>query len=197
MRAYRVGGVLLLCGALAWLPPLVGVDTRAQSQSPAADLLEKAIRQLNLAIQQAVLAQVRSAPSEVHVHAQVVLNLLQGRGGPDYDATAAPDPGDGVGIIPYVERLRAEPELQGDANESVQLNLENVLWYLERAGEHAKNAREERSLAGAQGEMRQSLAFLSAAKGREQEITAAGGLLVLRIRLATPAGRPGTPQSEK
>lgn len=192
MRAYRGIGILLLCGALLVLS--VGVGT--QAQSTARDLLERAIRHLNLAIQQAVLAQVRSSPAEVRVHAQVVLNLLEGRDGPDYNTTAAPDPGDGVGVIPYVEQLRAQPELQGESHESVRLNLENVVWYLEQAVEYAKAARQERSLTEARRTMRETLAFLSAAKGREQEITAAGGLLVLRIRLATPSERPDSQQSE-
>ena len=188
-----LGTVLLLGWAL--LAPSSGAGN--PTVSATIDLLDKAIHHLNLAIQQAVLAQLRSSASEVHVHAQVVLNLLEGQNGPDYDASAAPDPGDGVGVIPYVERLRAEPALQGDSNESIQLNLKNVLAYLQQAVEYAKMALSDGSLLQTQQRMREALAFLSAAKGREREITVAGGLLVLRARLDTPAERPGSQQAEK
>lgn len=188
-----LGIALLLSWAL--LAPASG--TGNPTVSATVELLNAAIHHLNLAIQQAVLAQLRSSVSEVHVHAQVVLNLLEGRNGPDYDASAAPDPGDGVGVIPYVEQLQAEPTLQGESSESIQLNLENVLTYLHQAAEYAKMALSHRSLLPAQQRMREALAFLSAAKGREREITVAGGLLVLRARLDTPAERPGSQQAEK
>ena len=183
-------------GLMSWalLMPSIGIGSHGESL--ARDLVDKALRQLNLAIQQAVLAQLRPSPAEVQVHAQVVLNLLQGRNGPDYNAVTAPDPGDGVGVIPYVQELQAQPIFQGESNESVQLNLENVLVYLRQAVDYAKMALSERSLTQARHQMRQALAFLSAAKGREREITVAGGLLVLRARL-TPAQRPGSQQSEK
>lgn len=184
---------MLLGGAL--LAPSVGIGSH--ENAPARELVDKALRQLNLALQQAVLAQLRPSPAEVQIHAQVVLNLLQGRNGPDYNVATAPDPGDGIGVIPYVEQLQAEPVLQGESNESLQLNLENVLSYLQQAVDYAKMALNERSLTQAHRQMRQALAFLSAAKGREQEITVAGGLLVLRARLASPAERPGSQQSER
>ncbi len=159
------------------------------ASSTTADLITQTLEQLDLALQQAVLAHVRFPLEDLQLHAHAVINVLEGRAGAHYDSSYA-NPGDGVGVVSYLEQIRQAPEIWG-ASEELRVALENVSSYLKQAIDHTLRALAEKDLANAQAEMRWALAFLSAAKGREVELTAVSGLLGLKARLApTPASSP-------
>jgi len=170
----------------AWLAVLllllVGTLQGGRSSPSATELISQAIGQLDLALQQAVLAQLALRLEDLRFHAQLVLNLLEGEGGPHYNPDPAYKLGDGVGVVNHVEQIRQTPEVRG-AEAEVLVALANVSAHLEDAIAEALASQAQEDLKAAQEGMRQVLAFLSAAKGREVELTAAGGLLVLKARL--------------
>jgi len=166
---------------------LMAVVQPGGSEPTINDLIDSAIKQLDLALQQAVLAHVRFPLEDLKFHAQTVLNILEGRDGPHYDPSSA-DPGDGVGVIRYVDQIRQAPEIQ-QAGEEIWAALENISLFIEDAIAYTLEALAQTDLEKAQRRMREVLAFLSAAKGREGELTPVGGLLVLRSRV----GDQGTP----
>ncbi len=191
----RKGTVLVLFVLLLF--SAAAIQPSGASNPATADVIIKAIEQLDLAIEQAVFAHVRFPLEDLKPHAHAVLNVLEGLRGPNYDPSYS-DPGDGVGVLNYVQEIRQAPEIRG-ATEETRVGLENALQnislYLEQAIAHTLKALDQTQLDAAQWEMRQALAFLSAAKGREKELTAVGGLLALRVRVGEPGGFP--PSSEK
>jgi hypothetical protein len=172
LRAAAV--LLLLAGAM---------QPGVESSPSATDMISQAIEQLDLALQQVVLAQLALRLEDLKFHAQLVLNVLEGKGGPHYNPDPAYKLGDGVGVINYVEQIRQTPEVR-EAEGEILVALANVSSHLEDAIAEALTALAQEDLKVAQEGMRQVLAFLSAAKGREVELTAAGGLLVLKARLS-------------
>lgn len=191
----RKGKVLVFLVVLLF--SAAAIQPWGASNQATVDVIVKAIEQLDLAIEQAVFAHVRFPLEDLKPHAHAVLNVLEGRKGSNYDPSYS-DPGDGVGVVNYVQEIRQAPEIRG-ATEETRVGLENALQnislYLEQAIAHTLKALDQTQLDPAQWEMRQALAFLSAAKGRENELTAVGGLLALRVRLGEASGFP--PSSEK
>jgi hypothetical protein len=172
---------LLLLSALTIQQQPVG-----KSSEETTALLAQALGQLDLALEQAVYAHIRFPLEDLKTHAHNVLNVLEGRSGPNYDPAYLE--GDGVGVLSYVQKIRQTPEIQ-DATAETQVTLQrafdNVSFSLEQAIAHTLNAIRETQLSAAQSEMRQALAFLSAAKGRENELlTAAGGLLIIKAKVS-------------
>ena len=179
MNSRRLWLLALLVFSATLIPSAGALD------QATADLITKTIEQLVLALEQVVYAHVRFPIEDLKSHAHVALNLLEGRRGSDYDPSYS-DPGDGIGVVNYVQRIRQAPEIQRAPEETrvvLENALDNVSLYLEQAMNHTLTALKQTQLTPAQGEMRQVLAFLSAAKGRENELTAAGGLLALKTRL--------------
>ena len=182
--------------ALLWLSAAVIQPAGALDQT-TVNLITKTLEQLNLALEQAVYAHVRFPLEDLKSHAHAVLNVLEGRRGSDYDPSYR-DPGDGIGVVNYVQQIRQTPEIQR-AQEEIRVVRENALGnvslYLEQAIDHTLKALNQTELTAAQWEMRQTLAFLSAAKGRENELAAVGGLLALKTQLGEQTGSP--PESQK
>ena len=160
-------------------------------------LLTQALTQLDLALEQAVYAHVRFPLEDLKAHAHIVLNILEGRSGPDFDPVY--DAGDGIGVFQYVQQIRQTPEIEKakeDPRLTLESALENVLFCLEQTVIHTRSAITQSQLEAAQGEMRQALAFLSAAKGREKELlTAASGLLGIKAKVIE-GGEPTTPENK-
>ncbi|OGF56311.1 MAG: hypothetical protein A2Z21_03950 [Candidatus Fraserbacteria bacterium RBG_16_55_9] len=190
MNSRRLWLLALLVFSATLIPSAGALD------QATADLITKTIEQLDLALEQVVYAHVRFPIEDLKSHAHVALNLLEGRRGSDYDPSYS-DPGDGIGVVNYVQRIRQAPEIQRAPEETrvvLENALDNVSLYLEQAMNHTLTALKQTQLTPAQGEMRQVLAFLSAAKGRENELTAAGGLLALKTRLGEQGGSPQNSQ---
>lgn len=160
-------------------------------------LLTQALTQLDLALEQAVYAHVRFPLEDLKAHSHIVLNVLEGRSGPDFDPLY--DAGDGIGVIQYAQQIRQAPEIEKakeDPRLTLESALENVLFCLEKTIAHTRSALAQSQLEAAQDEMRQALAFLSAAKGREKELlTAASGLLGIKAKVME-GGEPTTPENK-
>jgi hypothetical protein len=200
MRRAQLGAKWLWLFGLLLIFAMVIPPTTARTSGPDADLaslLTTALGQLNLALQQAVYAHVRFPLEDLKALAHIVLNVLEGSRGPHFNPRY-PSDADGVGVITYVQQISQAREIQQapeDQQDVWKNNLQNVSVYLELAVLHTLNALAQTDLSLAQGEMRKVLAFLSAAKGRENELLAAGGLLSIQAKVGELGGMP--PSQEK
>jgi len=181
------GQKLKVLGTVGLLLAFSGaVQPTGESSLAINDIINMAIEQLDLALQQAVIAHVRFPIDDLKFNAQVVLNVLEGRQGPHYDPDS-PDPGDGIGVVNYVDQIRLSPEMQS-AEDDIKVALENISLFVDKAIAYTLEAMAQTDLEAAQNHMREALAFLSAAKGRESELTPVGGLLVLKARINEQGG---------
>lgn len=77
--------------------------TKAQMQAMNTTL-DKALGQMDVALQHAGLAGKAKDLAGLQTHAHQALNVMEGQGGPDYDASAG-NPGDGHGVQVYLQDM--------------------------------------------------------------------------------------------
>lgn len=181
----------ILLNALVLL--LIIVFGRAQGEAPdPAELqriAESLVAQLDLAHQEAVFGMLAPTLNAAKNHAQRVINLIQGRNGPDYNPNAG-EVGDGVGALTHAERFR-EAIRNTPLAQVFLLGIENVIFDLSARGigavEQAKRALQAPDLGRVRLSLRAARAFLYSARGSPTDPVSEGGARAIVARLK--AGR--------
>jgi len=163
---------------------LSGVSMQGQWQisfPKLKEVVDKAAQQARLAVQHTLLGAFSLTLGDLKLHACHALNIIVGKGSPDYDPGCG-DPGDGVGLINYckeLQKLIAESEYK----ERWAWPAENYLIWLSVAITLLKKVREVGDEREARQTMRQVLAFLKATQGCEDDSPTEGGLRTLQAQL--------------
>lgn len=186
MRYFRA----ILLSALVFLVVVLG---RAQGGAPdPAELqriAESLVAQLDLAHQEAVFGMLAPTLNAAKTHAQRVINLIQGKGGPDYNPSVGTI-GDGIGALVHAERFR-----EGIRNTPLAqvflLGIENVIFDMSAGGigamDQAKRALQAPDLGRVRVALRAARAFLYSARGSSTDPVSEGGARAILARLK--AGR--------
>ncbi len=138
--------------------------------------LEKAKAQIELALKQAELSLAPHQPGSgwTRQHMQRVLNVIEGRSGPDFRETIE-DPGDGYGAVWHLRD--ALDALPGGLSTDAGTALDHALAYLNDAAEHARRSLKGTSVAEVHREAGLVAGMLAAALGREGSSAPAIGAL--------------------
>ncbi|MFN4218534.1 MAG: hypothetical protein ACK4HB_04570, partial [Candidatus Bipolaricaulia bacterium] len=161
----------------------------AQGGSPdPAELMriaESLVTQLDLAHQEAVFGMLAPTLNAAKTHAQRVINLIQGKSGPDYNPTVG-EIGDGIGALVHAERFR-ESIRNTPLAQVFLLGIENVIFDLSARGigamEHAKRALQAPDLGRVRFSLRAARAFLYSARGSPTDPVSEGGARAIVARL--------------
>jgi len=169
----------------------LGAWGQASSQAlpPEAKIwARQAVEQLGVAIREAVFAWPATELDELKLRAGRVLNVLVGRESPDYQGRLGDPPGsDGIGIVTHLKHLQEaiEPRAQQDERlRPLLLALNAIQFYINEARQHLQTALKGRDLHRVQRTLRQSLAFLIAARGSSEDPLSEGGARALLIQLS-------------
>ncbi len=184
LRAISVS--LLGLGILAiWGGAQGGPPDPAELQKIAESL----VAQLELAHQEAVFGMLAPTLNAAKTHAQRVINLIQGKAGPDYNPTVG-EIGDGIGALPHAERFR-EGIRNSPLAQIFMLGIENVIFDLSARGigavEQARRALQAPDLSRVRVALRAARAFLYSARGSSTDPVSEGGARAIVARLK--AGR--------
>ena len=195
MRWVRLACVMMAT-VLTGAAPLLG-----QTESPpasggeakAAELrLENVAGRLRQTMTFATLAVLSPTLSDHRLHAQRIVNWLEGSGGRHFVPRVSPE-GEIRGLIEEAQAL--VPWLAGRAldqptREQALFFARNVKAFLELALESALSAANQRRLDQGIDDMRKTFAYLSAALGWESGPAYLGGVLVL-MHLLPPSSTSG------
>jgi len=159
--------------ALLGLWALLSAASGAGAQSP--ETVDALIGQIKVAINHGTLSFNSANMTQRLTHAHHVVNILEGRNGPNFDQSKG-NPGDGYGAINYA--LDAAKGATGDAAPLAA----NTLAFLQFADAEAVKATKAETPEEAAEAIRRAVAFLSAALGREDEAGLTGAALALKAR---------------
>ncbi len=163
--------------ALALL--LVALTLPSSGQEALSGLKELAVRlvrELDIAIQHAVLGRLAADLQDLKIQAHQVLNVLVGRGGPGYDPQFG-DPGDGVGLVVYARRLAREVEV---LDQRYQMIADNIRFFVDSAVGHVQRSLRTGKAGEARAGLHHALAYLLAARGAPQDLPSEGGARTLQ-----------------
>jgi len=178
----KVAMLAVLLGLLGLALPLGG----GQSPAELAELVDRLVEQLDIAIQHVVLGRFAADLRDLKTQAHQALNVIVGRGGPGYDPQFG-DPGDGVGLVVYARRLDREV---ADFDQSYRVIADNVLFFIDSSIGHVRISIRTGKVGEARVELRRALAFLLAARGCPEDLPSEGGARTLR-RLLGQGPIPG------
>jgi len=177
----------VLLNALVFL--LIVLLGRAQGGAPdPAELqriAESLVAQLELAHQEAIFGMLAPTLNAAKTHAQRVINLIQGKGGPDYNPSVGAI-GDGIGALVHAERFR-ESIRNTPLAQVFLLGIENVIFDMSAVGvgavEQAKRALQAPDLGRVRLSLRAARAFLYSARGSSTDPVSEGGARAIVARL--------------
>ena len=111
---------------------------------PALAGITKVQEQLQVAILHANLSKNSSSLNDVRQHAHHVINIIEGEGGPNFDASFG-NPDDGVGVLNYAREATGFTAVAGDSPEVRLINAHGALVKVtvENAFEWAGQARDQ------------------------------------------------------
>lgn len=152
-------------------------------------IAESLVAQLELAHQEAVFGMLAPTLNAAKTHAQRVINLIQGKNGPNYNPTVG-EIGDGIGALPHAERFR-ESIRNTPLAQIFMLGIENVIFDMSAKGigaiEQAKRALRAPDPTKVRVALRAARAFLYSARGSSTDPVSEGGARAILARLK--AGR--------
>lgn len=187
MKALRAICVSLL--GLAILAIFGGAQGGSPDPAELMRIAESLVAQLDLAHQEAVFGMLAPTLNAAKTHAQRVINLIQGKGGPDYNPNVG-EIGDGIGALTHAERFR-ESIRNTPLAQVFLLGVENVIFDLSARGiglvEHAKRALQAPDFGRVRVALRAARAFLYSARGSPTDPVSEGGARAIVARLK--AGR--------
>ena len=175
----------LLFWVAAWLLSVeVTVAGAAEPQGSPITALIKAKDQLVLALKHAELslAPHQSGSGWTRVHMQHVLNILEGKGGADYQKKVE-NPGDGYGAVRYLKDANALVKPDSDAAQGIEFTFA----YLNEAVEHANDALRADTVKAIHRNAGLVVGMLSSALGRAEAETPVTGTLSFTLKTL---GRP-------
>lgn len=161
---------------------LSGFSSQGQWQisfSKLKEVVDKAAEQTRIAVQHTLLAALSVTLSDLKLHACHVLNIIVGKGSPDYDPSCG-DPGDGVGLMNYCKEIQRLIEAKSEYKERWAWPAENYVIWLGAAITPLKRVKEVRDEREARQTMRQVLAFLKATQGCREDSATEGGLRTIQ-----------------
>ncbi|MCX8102975.1 MAG: hypothetical protein N3E42_00820 [Candidatus Bipolaricaulota bacterium] len=187
MKVLRAICISLL--GLAMLTLVGGAQGGPPDPAELVRIAESLVAQLGLAHQEAVFGMLAPTLNVAKIHAQRVINLIQGKSGPDYNP-AVGEIGDGIGALAHAEHFR-----EGIRNTPLAsvflLGIENVIFDLSAPGigaiHHAKRALQAPDLNRVRLSLRAARAFLYSARGSPLDPVSEGGARAILARLR--AGR--------
>lgn len=171
-----------LIGAIVWSLASWGLAPSGAGEGNLKNLIVAAAAQVDLALQQALLSSTAPTLDNAQFGGHQVLNLLEGKGGPDYNS-AYHVSGDEIGLIDYATQIK------GGLRDTQYVprfdpTIDNVITYFNSALDRTQHAVALSDLGGAQKQMKDAVAFLSAAKGRADDLPPLGGILILKAQIA-------------
>ncbi len=175
----------VLMGAVVWSLASWGLVPNGSGQVTLKSLITGAATQLDLALQQALVSSTAPTIDNAGFGGHQVLNLLEGPRGPDYDPKYHVSGDDQLGLIDYATQVKAglqDPQYAPRFNSTI----DNVIAYFNSALDRTQRAVSLTDLGGVQKEMKEAIAFLSAAKGRADDVPALGGILILKAQIGQP-----------
>lgn len=171
-----------------WLIAVFG-GAQAPDRAELQRIAESLVAQLDLAHQEAVFGMLAPNLNAAKVHAQRIINIIQGKNGPDYNPQAG-EVGDGIGALPHAERFR-DSIRNTPLAQVFLLGIENVIFDLSAVGigalEQAKRALRAPDLNRVRPLVRAARAFLYGARGSVTDPVSEGGARAILARLK--AGR--------
>ena len=194
MRGLAVFVLGVLASAVAVASQVEPVPPTSGEGAPVEMRLEGVADRLRLAMTLSTLAVLSPTLVDARLHAQRVVNLLEGTVGRHFVARLAPEGEvrgllvDVRGLVPWLARKPIDPPLR----ETVLSFAKNIATFLDLALEAALASLGRRHLDLAAEDMRRAFAYLSAALGPESGPTYLGGVLDLLRLLEAPA-EAGTP----
>jgi hypothetical protein len=187
-RSEKVLGTAVLLGlAVALGLAAQQMSTPAGEEPPIDVRLATMADRLELARTFATLAVFSPTVPDQHLHAQRVVNLLEGTGGEHFAERFSPE-GKVVGLLPEARAIafflsRVAPD-QGGRGEAA-LAAKEIVRFLDLALEEALAGLRSRRPEGVALSLRRAFAFLSAALGRAEDAPALGGVRALRALVAS------------
>jgi hypothetical protein len=152
------------------------------TEMDAATLANKTGDLLDLAIQNTISAYDVEILEELRLKVHYVLNIIEGEGGSHYDEIAGRPP-DSYGLLNYARELLQKLR-EAEMDEELVRTMGHALSFIEFAVErlaHSLNLFENKEAV--LKEVRQAMAFLSAAAGRAADSTVLGGVQAVQARL--------------
>lgn len=187
MKVLRAVCVSLL--GLVILTIFSGAQSGPPDPAELVRIAESLVTQIGLAHQEAVFGMLAPTLDAAKTHAQRVINLIQGKNGPDYNPNAG-EIGDGIGALAHAERFR-ESIRNTPLAAVFLLGIENVIFDLSARGigaiEQAKRALQAPDLSRVRLALRAARAFLYSARGSTTDPVSEGGARAILARLK--AGR--------
>jgi hypothetical protein len=174
----------LLLAVVIWAVGSWGATQIGSGEVTLKSLITGAAGQLDVALQQALLSSAAPTPDNAEWLNHQLINLLEGRSGADYDPKYAMA-GDELGLIDYAGQIKTGLQDPGYAHR-FDITIDNVISYFNLGLDHARRAVALSNLPDIQKEMNQVTAFLSAAKGRTDDVAPLGGILLLKAQITQP-----------
>jgi len=192
-RIVRPAGLLIALALATTAVAQEGTRPGAPDVDPPVEVrLAAMAERLELARTFATLAVFSPTVSDQHLHAQRVVNLLEGTGGEHFVERFSPE-GKVVGLLPEARAIafllsRLAPD-QGGREEAV-LAAKEIVRFLDLALEEGLAGLRSRRPEGVALSMRRAFAFLSAALGRAEDAPALGGVRALRALVVSLPPKP-------
>lgn len=190
-------GVMAVAVVLSVAAPLVG-QTQAASggeTKPVEVRLDIVADRLRQTLAFATLAVLSPTLSDQRLHAQRLVNWLEGSGGRHFVPQASPEGElrglieDANAVVPWLGTIALDELIR----EQALFFARNVKAFLDLALESSLSALNERRLDQGMGDMRRTFAYLSAALGSASGPAYLGGVLVLISILPGSGGGASTP----
>ena len=154
------------------------VARAAEPQASPMPALTKVQEQLTLALKHAELSLTRQADKGwTQVHMQHVLNILEGKGGADYQKKVE-NPGDGYGALQYLKDANALVAPDSKAAQGIEFTFA----YLNEAVEHANDALRADTMKAIQRNAGLVVGMITAALGRSDSETPIVGTLAYTLK---------------
>lgn len=183
MKSFRAICLSLL--GFIFLAVFGGAQSGAPDPTELRQIAEALIAQLNLAHQEAVFGMLAPNLNAAKLHAQRIINIVQGKHGPDYNPKAG-DLGDGIGALTHAQHFR-ESISNTPLAPIFLLGIENVIFDMSAKGigasEQAKRALQAPDLSRARLSLRATRAFLYSARGSSTDPVSEGGARAILARL--------------
>jgi hypothetical protein len=170
---------LLFWISMCVLSGAVIVAEAAETQPSPMPALTKAQEQLTLALKHAELSLTTHQADKgwTRVHMQHVLNILEGKGGADYQKKVE-NPGDGYGALHYLRDANALVTPDSKAAQGIEFTFA----YLNEAVEHANDALRADTMKAIQRNAGLVVGMITAALGRSDSETPIVGSLAYTLK---------------
>lgn len=176
----RLVTLVLVVGMVLALPG-AGTQPRGPELEELRKIAEALVDQLDIAHQEAVFGALAPNLEVLKRHAQRVVNVIEGKGGPNYRAGVG-DLGDGVGILNHLQHLR-EKIRDTPLAPIFMLGLDTVLFDVNSALEQSKQALTMGVLTRARVALRIARALIYSARGSAGDPVGEGGARAILARL--------------